>query len=973
MIFKGFQSLFISDKNRRTTALIRIVSQHEINNSTQKNVKSIFHPFFKTRRAVHSFKIESTTSTMKKFLIVFLCLMATSIYSQSKSFTITGTVKSEKEKTLLESATIHLEKLQDSTVVTYTITNEKGFFSVEGKTYQKELRLFISYIGLKTYSKKISISGKPISLGTISLAPNDNVLDEIVIRSKAPISIKKDTLEFNVKSFKTKQNATVEDLLKKLPGIEVSTDGKIKVNGKEVNKILVNGKPFFGNDPTITIRSLTKDLIEKVQISDTKTKDEAFAGEEGSKTNKTINLTIKKENNKGVFGNLSLGAGTNNRYSGSGIINLFNNKKRISFLAGGNNANAPGFTMMGGNVFSMMSFGGGRGLTTSKNAGTNFANSFGKKNNFDGNYYYNTSDTYNNSKVNRENILPDSRYFSESISNSSNSNRRHRGRMGIDLQIDSTLLFTYDPSFSKSEQRSQAMNEQISKNEIGDLINTSNSKTNRSTINTNFGNRISLTKRFGKKGSYLRMNASTNHSKTEADNFSFSEILIYGNAPSSLLRDQFIDGDQKSARYSTNITYRLPLTPKKTFLNFSYNYNNNIQENKRYSYDFDTNNQDYSIFNSELSTDTEYTNMSSTAGVKLSFREKKWSSNLGTSFIYRTLENNDELRPNFNLKRSFEAVNVSSNFRYRFSKKASINIGYNLSNSVPSISQLQPFKNVQNPLNIITGNPNLEPSNRHRIYLNFNSYNFQKKRNFYGYASMNIRNNTVVSKTIIDQNLVRTTTYINVNGNYNLNANGNYSKTFQLDSLRTLRVNIGLSTSANKNINFSNGIKYASNNVSLSPSLNLVFNWKGILEARPNYRVSFTQSTYDIDRFQSNQFVRHSAGIYTRTSFPKKLEWVNNVSFIYNPMIADGFQKSSWNWNTTLSYSILKDKATINLKALDLLNQRTNASRIANQNYIQDSESTILQPYFMLSFNWKFNSMGAKKRANNRSMPFYMF
>ena len=219
----------------------------------------------------------------------------------SKDFKITGTVITEGENTPLESATVYLERIKDSTLVTYTISDKNGKFSLEGKSFDKDLNLFISYVGYRTHKQSIVLDKENITLETIKLQTDANALDEVVITSRAPITVKKDTLEFNVASFKTKRDANVEDLLKQLPGVEVDEAGKITVNGKDVNKILVNGKPFFGNDPTITTKNLTKELISKVQITDTKSKAQAFTGEEGDGENKTINLTIREDKNKGVW------------------------------------------------------------------------------------------------------------------------------------------------------------------------------------------------------------------------------------------------------------------------------------------------------------------------------------------------------------------------------------------------------------------------------------------------------------------------------------------------------------------------------------------------------------------------------------------------------------------------------------------------------------------------------------------------
>lgn len=349
---------------------------------------------------------------MKKLFLVFALFCSIITFAQKRSFEVFGILKAEDTKEALESATIHLERAKDSSVVTYTISDKYGKFKLNNSTYDDKLNLYISYIGYKTYFKQIHIDKEIIDLKTILMTIDDNQLDEVVIKSKAPITVKKDTLEFNVKSFKTKKDATVEDLLKKLPGVEVDEDGKIKVNGKPVNKILVNGKPFFGDDPTITTRNLTKEIIEKVQVVDTKTKSEAFAGEEGDKENKTINLTIKEENNKGQFGRLSAGKGTDDRWEFAGIVNLFDNDRRLSVLAGGNNTNSPGFSFGeirkmfgGGNSMSMSSngsfsidgrsFGGGEGIVTSKNVGANYADVLSKGVDVSADYFYSESDSEN--------------------------------------------------------------------------------------------------------------------------------------------------------------------------------------------------------------------------------------------------------------------------------------------------------------------------------------------------------------------------------------------------------------------------------------------------------------------------------------------------------------------------------------------------------------------------------------------------
>ncbi|WOD44129.1 TonB-dependent receptor [Hwangdonia lutea] len=923
-----------------------------------------------------------------RHIILFLVLSNTFLsFSQSKPFNISGTVIDEFNKSQLESATVYLQRVKDSALVTYTISDKNGEFTLEGKTYDEKLNLLVSYVGYKTINKSININKEDIKLGTINMMVDDNALDEVIVKSTPPITIKKDTLEFNVKSFKTKKDANVEDLLKKLPGVEIDEAGKITVNGKEVNKILVNGKPFFGNDPTITTRNLTKEIIEKVQITDTKSKADAFAGKESDGENKTINLTIKKENNKGVFGRLAAGAGTDERYEFAGMFNYFDNDRRISLLSGGNNINSAGFSFGeirkmfgGGNRINISgdgsfaidgrSFGGGQGITTSRTSGLNYADKIGEKTDVSGSYFYSGSESENTSSTQRENILPDTRYFTDSNSSSSNSTDSHRANTELEFKIDSTLYINVKPSFNFTKSENISSRDETSRDIDRVLINESESSSFVENTAKNFSNNVNLTKRFGSKGSFLRLYFNNRNNITETDDFLDSETNIYGATPNDIIRKQFTDGENHSSNVSTGITYRQPILGKKLALDFSYRYNRNKQENIRSTFDFDEVEQDYNTFNKDLSTNFKYIDDNNTFGLELSYRKDKLFAEIETDYVLRTLENQDFLRSDLDLKRDFNNLQLSSTIRYRFSPKASFRAGYRLRNSVPSLRQLQPFQDVSNPLNTVVGNPNLKTGIDHRFNVNFNAFDFNKGTGFYGYVRGNFRNNQVVSKSIINEDLVRNTTFENVNGNHNINSSIWYNKKVKIDSLTSIKFGFGSSIGLSKNINFNNGVKYSSRVNNIGPSVNFELTVKDLLEIRPRYRLQFTKNRYDIDAFNDRSFVYHNLNVVTGFFLPKNFEWRNNVNFNYNPNIADGFQKSAWFWNSTLAYSFMKDSATLTLKAYDLLNQNTNARRIATENYIQDSQSTVLQQYFMLSFSWKFNSLGKKGEVRESRFHF---
>ncbi|WP_282135988.1 outer membrane beta-barrel protein [Seonamhaeicola maritimus] len=913
------------------------------------------------------------------FIILFCTIFS---FSQSKQFTISGTLISDESNTPLESATAYLERVKDSSLVSYTITDKTGSFELTDRIVDTELNLLISYVGYETYVKKIKIDKPVINLGTINLKIDSNALDAVIVKTSPPITIKKDTLEFNVKSFKTKKDANVEDVLRLLPGVEVDEEGNITVNGQSVSRILVNGKPFFGNDPTITTRNLTKDVIEKIQVVDTKTKAQAFAGENSDSEDKTINLTIKKENNKGIFGRVAAGTGSDETYEFAGMFNRFDNDQRLSLLAGGNNINSPGFSfgeirkMFGGGRMRVSgngsfnidgrSFGGGQGIVTSKNAGLNYADELGKKVDLSADYFHSGSSSENETATQRENILPDSRFFTNTNSTSYSDSDNHSVNMEFDIKLDSTLLINIEPSFRLTENRTVFSRNSESLDESEVLTNEATTDSEVETFGKSFSNDIDITKKFGSKGAYLRLSIENEISSRDSEDFLYSETYIYGDNPEQIIRDQFTNGENNSNNVDTELSYNIPLIGEEFSVDFSYTYRRNKTEDKKSTFDKDING-DFSVFNTDLSTDFEYINVQNSPEISFRYRTEKTYARIRTSYIFRTLENRDLLRPQFSIKRNFEAIEMSSYFRHRFSPKSSMYFGYRLNNDPPQLSQLQAFQNVSNPLNTVIGNPNLEPTNDHGTRFGYNAFDPQKGTEFNVNAYGNIINNEIVSNTVVDENFVRETTFANVNGNYNLGSSINVGKRVKLDTVRTLKYGVGINVNKSRRINFNNGIQYASDVNSISPNINFMFTWKNVMEIRPRYTISFTKNKYDIDSFDNREFLFHSLNINTATFLPKNFEWRNNVMYTYNPNIAEGFQKSAWFWNSTLAYSVLKNKGIITLKAYDILNQNTNARRVATQDYIQDSQSTVLQQYFMLSFSWKFNSLGKLGEIGNDS------
>lgn len=920
---------------------------------------------------VYLYLIQAILKTIFSLFLLFLSLV-----SYSQSFKISGTLVDAEDQSPLEAATVFMETASDSTLITYTITDKNGKFTLEGNTSVKKVRVNISFVGYESFQKVLELNAAVTDVGKISLQFSVSNLDEVVVKSRAPVTIKKDTLEFNVASFKTKKDATIEDLLKELPGVEVDADGKIKVNGKDVSNVLVNGKPFFGDDPTIATRNLTKEIIEKVQVVDTKSKAEAFTGEEGNKESKTINLTIKEENNKGIFGRVAAGGGTDERFEYAGLFNYFDNDRRISLLAGGNNINSPGFSfgeiqkMFGGRsmtrsstgAFSIdgRSFGFGEGIVNSRIAGANYADVIKEKTDVSADYFYSSSNSLNESKTQRENLLPDRRYFTESKSYNESDTESHTINSAFDIKIDSTLLINIKPQFSYNQVRGDRRNSSLSRNENLVLTNQAVSEAFKEMNSRKFANELTVTKNYGSGGGFIRIGLENEINNEDGDDFLYSETNIYGDIASEEIRNQNIDSDNSSNNIVAYLDYRIPLLSKKLFLKLNYELEHKKDVNTRSVFDFDGLSDGYSNFNTLFSTDYTFKNSRKTPSFALNYISDKVYLQASVGYVFQNLKGWDKLRPTLEVDTNYNDVEASVNGSYNISASSRIYGNYNYNSSAPAIIQLLPYTDVTNSLNIITGNPNLKPTSTHNLYFNYNNYNYQQGVGFYSYIMSEVYEDAIVTKTTVDENNIRNTTYANVKGKYGLSANFSGSKKYQLDSLWSISPRLIFWGQFMKDVNYNNDILYNSHIYRMHPSVRIDVSWKNILNIRAGYIVSVGRSTYQHVNFEDRSYVSHSLDFRTSLSAPKNFEWQNDIRYQYNPDLNLGFQKNTLFWNTTLSYLILKEKGTLSLKIYDLLNQNTNARRTVSQDFIQDSESTVLRRYAMLGFSYKFNTLGKK-------------
>ena len=454
----------------------------------------------------------------KHFLSAVVFLFLFSSYGQN-FVTVKGKIIDENTKLPLESATVYLTSKKDSTVIDYTISEKNGNFEIRTRKSNEAVILKGSFLGYQNFKKEISSLNENLELGTISLIESGTSLDEVVVKGEAPpIRIKNDTLEFDAASFKVGADANVEKLIKQLPGVEISPEGKITVNGKEVNQILVNGKPFFGKDGKIATQNLPAEIIEKIQVVDTKTKAEELSGEAASSEEKTINLTIQEDKNKGFFGKVMGGYGSDERYESSLLLNWFKGERKLSVLASANNINSVGFSMneifdnMGGGRNSSvyvgddgsfgingMNFGGNNGLTTSNLVGINFADKWFEKVDMSSNYFFTNAETDNVSRSSRTNLLPNETTFTESNSTSNRIGNSHNLSFDFEVKLDSTATIYMSPKFVRAMNKDRFTSGQETRNQTDELSNESNSISFSDVDDTSFENNIYYYKSFKKQ------------------------------------------------------------------------------------------------------------------------------------------------------------------------------------------------------------------------------------------------------------------------------------------------------------------------------------------------------------------------------------------------------------------------------------------------------------------------------------------
>ena len=939
---------------------------------------------------------------MLKHIIPLLFILFGSNAVFGQSFTLKGRV-TDPEDTPLESATIYLTRVKDSAVVDYTISASDGNWELKTRSTTDSIDLKISYISFTDYRLRLPGINADRDFGTVKMADLPTELNEVVVEGEIPpIRIKKDTVEFNASSFKVRPDANVESLLKQLPGVTVDTDGKITVNGKEVSKILVNGKPFFDESGQIALKNLPAEIIDKVQVSDAKTTKEELTGEKASGDNASINLTIQEDKNKGLFGKVMGGYGTDDRYEASFIFNYFKGNRRVSILSSSNNINSPGFSMnelfdgmMGGRggynfsgygsigssfSFNGVQFGGtGSGITKSNVAGVNYSDELIKDFDSTVSYFYTTSDTQNDNRTSETTFLAededdpeaDRSIISESINRSEQARFTHNITGRFRTKIDSTATINFDPKFSRTNATSSSNSAQTTVNQDNELLNESNGTSWSDTNNTTAGGSLTLNRRFNKKRRYLAVSLNGNTNRDDDEQYTISNNTFYNDDENNDglpdvttdNRNQLQRGRRENNSYSAEIEFNEPLTDSlRLAASLEYRYSKSIDDNSGFSYNEETGG--YTDQNDLITNYLQSGSGNLSPAVRLRYQHRKFNYNLSAGTDITNLSaSGTYFGTNYAVEKNYLLPNLSARIDYQLMRSKSIGLNYYYTTSLPSAQQLLPIQDVSNPLYTRTGNPDLDVGRGHSISADIRNYDYSTRTGYSAGIRSSFYESSIVSITTIDDSAKRTTTYTNLGGNYNLSTHARWDKSFKREA-NTLRVGGSFNTSLSHNRGFNNGNLYESDAYYIRPSVNFTWEYGELLNINTNYGYTYNETQYKNYAVDGSSYSTHNVSLQTTSYWPKHVVFGNDVSFRYNTRLGSGFRNDSYLWNISLGYNFFNDKLLFKAKVYDVLKQNIGTSRNITDTSITDQQNSVLTRYMMFSLTYTLS-----KFATNSNEP----
>lgn len=942
--------------------------------------------------------------------MVLLLLSTLSAFAQNKVITVSGRVVEEDTKEPVEMATVQLLHLPDSAQAAGITTQQKGTFTLPKVKAGKYL-LRVSYIGFITQNIPLQLSDKvpEKNMGTIALQSDAVMLAEAVITAEAPqVTVVEDTLMYNSSAYRTPEGAMLEELVKKLPGAEIDEDGNVKINGKEVKKIMVDGKEFFGGDVKTGLKNLPVNMIDKLKTYDKKSDLARITGIDDGEEETVLDLKVKKGMNQGWFGNADVAAGTEKRYSGNLMLNRFVDKTQVSLIGGANNVNDQGFSGGGGGPRWRRN----DGLNATKTVGINFATETSK-------LETGGSARYNYKSTDVSNINSSERFLSNgnSFSNSNTQNRNKALDFNADFRLEwkpdtmTNIIFRPYISYGKTDRLSGSYSGTFNEDPFN-LISNPNDYLNFDDIDENDplrsirvnatnsnsmsdGNSLSanaslqFNRKLNNRGRNITFRGSFGYGDNENNQYTeyetrYYQILNAAGQDSVEFRNQYISTPTENFNYSARITYSEPIG-RSTFLQFSYNFQYKYSKSNKGTYDL----LDYpdwvlgtlpdgyqSHYVDSLSKDAEYRyyNHDITAGLR--FIREKYQLSTGLSVQPQnsklSYKKGDYMKDTARTVFNF-APNVD--FRYRFSKVSQLRFTYRGRASQPSMENLLPITDNSNPLSIRVGNPGLKPSFTHSMRMFYNTYNAEKQRGIMTHANFSLTQNSISNSTeYVEQSGGTISKPENINGNWNAFAMFGFNtalknKKFTINTFTRASYDnrVDFLFDRDQNVNEKN----KSTALSLNENLNGAYrnDW---FELSLNGSMGYVFERNEMRPERNQQPYNFSYGASTNITLPWKMTLSTNIANNSRRGYSDeSMNRNELIWNAQLAQSFLKGAATVSFEMYDILKQQSNISRSLTASMRSVSEYNGINSYCMLHFIYRLNVFGSKgaREGMNRRGP----
>lgn len=924
---------------------------------------------------------------MKKGLVAIVFLTLALLLQQraiaQTGLTVKGVVKTEEGRTLSKASVLLWYQGERDTIK--TVSDEEGRFHFN-QVRKKKLAVLVTYVGFRPFlnSYDFSQSDGEQQIWDVVMKPGDNTLQNLTLES-SKIQIKEDTVSYVVDSTMYRKNDNVESMLKNLPGVQVDKDGTVTAQGKQVTKVKVNGKEFFGGDVTTATRELNADMVDKIQIIDDYGDQAAFTGIKDGDATKTMNIQLRKDKNKGYFGNATLGAGTEERYQASLSVNRFNDDQQISLLGNLNNNNASLFNfgsfgggagsmgnMIGGMVrsFGIGSGGGGiasalgnlgvsDGIARTQSLGLNFRDNWGSKVSVYGSYSFSNRGTNTIREINQQNSFQNQTNTNTRFSNQYEVNENHRFSFNIEYKIDSFNYVKINPGITYRRTNGDYYT-------INNVFGKTGNKLTDGYIDEfaqydqpSYSGNILFNHRFRKKGRTLSLNLSAGLSSNDGTDDLVNANTYYINGNSfDTLNQQYITQNNDNRNYGIRASYTEPLSKKRS-LEFNYAHNYQFTGNDRETFLVDPASGSKQFTDSLSSIyENEYT--TNRFGVNFRTNEKKYNYSIGLAVQPATIRSRS-VTGKYSYRQDILNYFPVVRFAYNFSRSRSLNINYSGNTTQPSFSQLQPVPDYSNQLYVTIGNPDLRPEFTNSFNMRYNNFDFISGNVFFGNLLFSFTNDKIVTNTIPVGGLGRQETrYLNSNGFYTASGFYNVSKPIRN---RKYVFNLGGTLTYNNNVSYLNSEK------------NIGRNWLFIQRVATDIRIKkWLETTTGVNfTLNSTQYSLKSASLQnlsaqtwtfshtTRIFLPRDFIISYDLDKTLNNGYSETVAVNPFIINATLEKQLFKKKnGSIKLQAFDLLNENISINRQVTANSITDTRTNRLGRYFMLSFIIRLNKFSGQ-------------